>query len=84
MSDLPTVNVKIKVAGPGLGNIAVFFDGVEVTNLLMAEPFEVRFAKDGMEDPYLVVGLPIGELDLEMNDAIVQAVGIDERTFEVA
>lgn len=84
MSDLPTVDVKIKVEGPGLGNTRVFFDGIEVTGLLMAEPFEVRFATDDSQDPYLVVGLPIGELDLDIPNAAVQAIAVDEQTGEVA
>jgi hypothetical protein len=81
---MPTVDVKIKVNGVGIGNTEVYFDGVDVTQLLMAEPFEVRFATDGNEEPMLVVGLPIGELELDMTGAALNLIGIDYKTGEVA
>lgn len=84
MSDLPTVDVRIKVDGPSPGNTRVYFDGIDVTMLLLAKPFEVHLGDDESPDPYLVIGLPVGELDLEMTDAALHAIAIHEKTGEVA
>jgi hypothetical protein len=90
MSDLilthpmPTVDVKIKVDGQGIGNTRVYFDGVEVSELLMLEPFGIHFANVDHPETYMIVGLPIGELEVEMTDAALNLVGVDERTGEVA
>lgn len=81
----PDPKVKI-TAGAHYGDTRVFIEGVDVSERLLAKPFEIHFA-DGDDNPvtYIVIGLPVSELDIELPDAVINAIAIsDEMTGEVA
>lgn len=81
----PRTDAKVKItAGSGLGHIKVLIDGVDMSDHLLSRPFKIHFANEDDPETYLVIGLPVSELDIEMTDAAIHAIACDEITGEVA